>query len=182
VSADGARQADPARARRTGSPNEARDGDGASAASATPAPDYAEALIGWRVWCVVETAHGLRLASVIEDDLWPVRMELVARCRSHERGDGHTAPAIECSCGVHATHEPAAVRTYLRGRDGPTTIARVLGRVLLWGRVVEHEYGWRAERAYPLELIVPPELDGAFEEYGVQSSLPSAARAGSHAM
>ena len=37
----------------------------------SPAPDYAEALIGWRVWCVVETAGGLRLASVIQDETWP---------------------------------------------------------------------------------------------------------------
>ena len=44
------------------------------------APDYAEALIGWRVWCVVDTRAGLRLASVIhehaplgppESDLFP---------------------------------------------------------------------------------------------------------------
>jgi hypothetical protein len=27
--------------------------------------------------------------------------------------------------------------------------------VALWGDVVESESGWRAERAYPLELFVP---------------------------
>jgi hypothetical protein len=28
----------------------------------------------------------------------------------------------------------------------------VLGRVALWGRVVEHEHGWRASHALPLDL------------------------------
>ncbi len=113
------------------------------------APDYAEALIGWRVWLVVETRAGLRLSSVIHEETWPLGGELVARCR----GEGHSAPHESCACGIHAAREPATVLTYLRGRDGPRTVGRVLGRVLLWGRVVEHEAGWRAERASPLELV-----------------------------
>jgi len=114
------------------------------------APDYAEPLIGWRVWCVVETHAGLRLGSVIHDRLWPLGAELVARCLSD--GDHH-APDEACSCGIHAARDPAAVRSYLRGRDEPGTIGRVLGRVLLWGNVIEHEGGWRAERAYPLDFV-----------------------------
>jgi len=113
------------------------------------APDYAEALIGWRVWCVVETAEGLRLASVIHDELWPLGTELVARCQSERH---HDAPVETCACGIYAAREPATVLSYLRGRDEPNTIGRVLGRVALWGRVVEHEHGWRASRALPLEL------------------------------
>jgi hypothetical protein len=112
------------------------------------APDYAEALIGWRVWCVVETRAGLLLASVIHDHVWPVGRETVAACLH-----GHAAPNADCACGIHAAREPAAVLSYLHGRDEPSTVARVLGRVRLWGRVVEHEGGWRAERAYPLDLV-----------------------------
>ena len=126
-----------------------------------PAPDYADALIGWRVWCVVRRDGALRLASVIADELWPLEGELVARCRAHEIPgsvvllDGHPlhpAPASDCTCGIYAAREPATIWTYLRGRDEPDTVARVLGRVLLWGRAVEHEDGWRAERAYPLDF------------------------------
>ena len=112
------------------------------------APDYAEPLIGWRVWCVVETRVGLLLASVIHDHVWPVGRETLARCEH-----SHPAPDPECGCGIHAAREPAAVLSYLRGRDELSTVARVLGRVQLWGRVVEHEDGWRAERAYPLDLV-----------------------------
>jgi hypothetical protein len=126
-----------------------------------PAPDYADALIGWRVWCVVRRGGELRLASVIADELWPFDTELVARCRAHEVPSGslfvdrpavHPAPASDCTCGIYAAREPAAVWTYLRGRDEVDTVARVLGRVLLWGRLVEHDCGWRAERAYPLDV------------------------------
>ena len=120
------------------------------------APDYAEALIGWRVWCVVATADGLRLGSVIHEELWPRGTELVARC---DGGGRHEAPNEECSCGIHAAREPATVWSYPRGRDEPGTVARVLGRVLLWGRVVEHEGGWRASHAYPLDFVATePEL------------------------
>jgi hypothetical protein len=37
---------------------------------------------------------------------------------------------------------------------------RVIGRVALWGEVVEGEFGWRASRAYPLELLIPGRAGG----------------------
>ncbi len=37
---------------------------------------------------------------------------------------------------------------------GPV-VHRVLGRVLLWGRVVECQNGWRGARAYPERLVLP---------------------------
>jgi hypothetical protein len=125
------------------------------------APDYAGALIGWRVWCVVRYGGDLRLASVIQDDVWPIATPLVACCRAHEPPANmlllraparHEVPAAGCTCGIYAAREPAGAWTYLRGRDEPHTVARVIGRVMLWGRVVEHEDGWRAERAYPLDV------------------------------
>ena len=108
--------------------------------------EYAE---GWRVWCVQETGAGLRLASVIHEADWPRRTDLIAACDLVE----HIAPDVECTCGIHAADEPALLWTYLHGRDEPATVARVLGRVALWGRVVEHEHGWRAERAFPLSFV-----------------------------
>lgn len=98
---------------------------------------YAE---GWRVWCVRETQSGLQLASVIHDADWPVGGEAVACC-------------VEGRHGIHAARDPGAIWTYLRGRDDADVVARVLGRVALSGRVVEHEYGWRGERAAPLSFV-----------------------------
>jgi hypothetical protein len=108
--------------------------------------EYAE---GWRVWCVQETPNGLRLASVVHEAAWPCRTDLVARCDLVE----HISPDVECTCGIHAAREPALLWTYLHGRDEPATVARVLGQVALWGRVVEHEHGWRGERAFPLSFV-----------------------------
>jgi hypothetical protein len=132
------------------------------------APDYAEALIGWRVWCVVRRGAELRLGSVIQDDVWPIGTPFVARCRAHEppanrsllrEPERHVVPAADCTCGIYAAREPAGAWTYLRGRDDARTVTRVIGRVALWGRVVEHEDGWRAERAYPLDVYTgDPEL------------------------
>jgi hypothetical protein len=150
------------------------------------APDYAGALIGWRVWCVVREGGELRLGSVIQDDVWPAGAAFVARCRAHEppanrqlrrEPEGHVAPAAGCTCGIYAAREPAAAWTYLRGRDEPHTVARVIGRVMLWGRVVEHEGGWRAERAYPLDVYTG---DAALRR-GLESSLDARCAAVGHA-
>ncbi|MBW8741324.1 MAG: hypothetical protein ACJ747_13660 [Gaiellaceae bacterium] len=124
------------------------------------APDYADALTGWRVWCVVDTPSGLRLASVIHDHVWEVGAPAVAACRER-----HSAPHETCLCGIHAARDPAPALPYLRGRNDPGTVARVLGRVLLWGTVIEHEQGWRASHARPLELWLPRALDGLGARY-----------------
>jgi hypothetical protein len=131
------------------------------------APDYAGPLIGWRVWLVVERDGGLRLASVVHDELWPAKGALVARCRRDENRflepselAAHAAPHEDCSCGIHAARDPDDVRSYLRGRDEPRTVCRVLGTVLLWGSVVECEHGWRASYAYPHHLLLDdPEVE-----------------------
>jgi len=120
---------------------------------------------------VTRTRNGFRLASVIHEHVWPAGVEAIARCES-----GHAAPHEDCACGIHAAREPAAVLSYLRGRDEPATVTRVLGRVELWGRVIEHERGWRAERARPVEVWLPPELDGALADYGLAEISARSAR------
>lgn len=67
--------------------------------------------------------------------------------RAEQRGPGrHTAPARDCGCGLHAAKDPRLLPTV---RDGPVS---VVGTVGLWGRVIEHEHGYRAALAYPLAL------------------------------
>ena len=57
------------------------------------------------------------------------------------------------------------------GRDDAHVIGRLLGQVALWGKVVECERGWRAERAYPVGL----ELADVAARYGV-GACPATAR------
>jgi hypothetical protein len=57
----------------------------------------------------------------------------------------HRSPEPGCTCGVHAIKDPSRL-----ARSGRT--AAVVGRVAMWGRVIEHSKGYRAEFAYPSRL------------------------------
>jgi hypothetical protein len=130
-------------------------------------------ITGWRAWVVRETSDGLRLGSVLHDLAWPLGEPLVAECR---RGDDpfaaeigpHPVPGAECNCGFHAARDPVDALSYTRGRDGPGTLCRILGEVVLWGHVLETEGGWRASHAYPARLYVPEvEIAAALAGYSV---------------
>jgi hypothetical protein len=121
--------------------------------------DEAAPVRGWRVWTLVETAAGLRLGSVIHDAVWDPGRTALALCRRHDDlfappAPPHRTPSRVCGCGLHAVRDPVDAWSYLRGRDEPNVIGRILGEVALWGRVVETERGWRAAAAYPVRLYV----------------------------
>ena len=129
------------------------------------APDYAAPVEGWRLWLVVEHAGALRLASIVYDVVWPPGEPLVAECVGLRRSSGpwrqrerpaHTAPEPSCRCGIHAAADVLRFAAYLEGSyPGDGAVARVVGRIALWGTVVEGGRGWRASRAYPARLCVP---------------------------
>jgi hypothetical protein len=150
------------------------------------APDYAEPFVAWRVWRVVEHAGELALASVVKRTIWPAGRPLTATCLKPSpftwllRRTPHEAPAESCECGVYgATADRAA--EYLND-SLPDSIVRVIGRVLLWGSVVECERGFRAAHAYPEVIYVPLQgcgarrlapqsIAGRLERYGVAVEL-----------
>jgi hypothetical protein len=134
------------------------------------APDYLEPTVGWRAWLVVEHGQTMRLSSVIYPTLWQPRREVVARCR-HRRLSllrpwrrppaDHGAPEERCRCGIYGARDSEKAADYLKDTlvyAEPVRwplLHRVVGRVLLWGAVVECEDGWRASLAYPERLFVP---------------------------
>lgn len=129
------------------------------------APDYVEALEGWRVWRVVDRHGTLTLGSVVKPTVWPAGEPLVAECLSRRpfgwwtwRRTTHDSPEVACECGIYAT-ALAQLGPYLGDPLPRDSIARVVGRVALWGDVVECERGLRASHAYPLALFVPAEDD-----------------------
>ncbi len=143
------------------------------------APDYLEPHVGWRVWAFAELGGDIRLSSLVYREPWPVRNELSAICRLGERLPlssvqrslpEHAAPAIRCSCGIYAARALEHALIYLETDSegsgaGPL---RVLGRVSIWGTVVEAELGWRASLAYPARIYVPLGLGaGRAEEVGL---------------
>ena len=134
----------------------------------TAAPDYAEPVVGWRVWAVSEADGGLRLRSLMFDAVWPTREAFAAACR-HRRhplrrlwGQApveHRAPDASCRCGIYAAKEVSGLARYAHcyGSRHWAVFHRVVGRVALWGSVLEHTGGWRASHAYPVALFVPQE-------------------------
>lgn len=125
-----------------------------------PAPDFHEALEGWRVWRVIEREGQLALASVVKRTIWRPGEPLIAECLAVPRlvawmlrRPRHDAPRESCGCGVYATGIEW-VGEYLT-TSLPEAVARVIGRVALWGTVIECERGFRASHGYPLALYVP---------------------------
>jgi hypothetical protein len=132
----------------------------------TVAPDYIEPVVGWRVWAVSSSDAGLRLRSLMVDATWPTGRPFVARCRDRRHRlrrvwraepSAHEPPEWSCDCGIYATREIADAVRYAKsyGDRHWTVLHRVVGRVSLWGSVLEYTDGWRAALAYPLELLVP---------------------------
>ncbi len=102
------------------------------------APDCIEPTTGWRTWALDWTGPVARLASVVGGGVWPAGVPARAECR-HLPGL-HPAPWSGCQCGLHATRviEEAAYYVDLPSRS---TQIMEIGRVSLWGDIVEAERG-----------------------------------------
>jgi hypothetical protein len=126
-------------------------------------PDYSEAILGWRVWDVVERKGTLCLKSPGFPTLWLPQQGITAFCDrsassfSARSVQDHDAPSARCSCGIYATRTPSQAVPYLTHvfQRGGDVLQRLMGRVWLWGAVVECWGGWRASNGYPACLYLP---------------------------
>src|ERR1035441_3720160 len=120
-------------------------------------PDYISPIIGYRVWRW--DAAGLKS---LNGKLWSPGQPLAARCRAsavvgpivggaEAVHDAHEVPQTDCTCGVYAAKNLEHLRQF--GYEG----RGIHGEVYLWGTVVEHELGWRAQFAYPKSLFLSPD-------------------------
>jgi hypothetical protein len=105
------------------------------------APDYISAIVGYRVW--QWNATGLKSLNGIRRHPGEA---FTAQCKTQ---GCHEVPRSDCTCGIYASKSLHHLR-----RTGYTQHG-IHGEVCLWGRVVEHEGGWRAQFAYPKNFIVP---------------------------
>jgi hypothetical protein len=122
------------------------------------APDYAEALEAWRVWRVAERRGRLLLGSVIKETEWLPGDPVCAACLRRRtfwpwgRRQAHDAPEESCECGIYGTALEHVERYVAElASEG---VPWVVGRVALWGTLVICERGYRASRAYPVQLFV----------------------------
>lgn len=137
-------------------------------------PDAIEPVRAWRAWRIAQTADGLRLQSITfpGTTYWPARERMVAECRRTASIKRCLAsPKTDCSCGIYAARTVADARPYVNSwnlsreyaaeKPVGATVWLAIGRVDLWGKVIEHDQGWRAQYAYPRQLLIPAKIDGA---------------------
>jgi hypothetical protein len=135
-----------------------------------PTPDAIEPITALRTWRV---DADLNLHSLNDQMTWVPDEWMTAKCHLAEpRHANHRAPHEGCTCGLYALkdQEPsvgpgeprsslvvlaALTRISVRGEpsDGQPHPPAVMGRVHLAGKVIEHEDGYRAERARIVELL-----------------------------
>jgi hypothetical protein len=109
-----------------------------------------EPILGWRIWNLAEEPFRLEPAGS-GVDAWEPGRAVHARCGASPIltwRHPHVAPDPDCSCGIYGA---TSLEVFDRPRPAwaPPT---VVGTVALWGRVIEHERGWRAAFAYPARL------------------------------
>ena len=119
-------------------------------------PDYISPIVAYRVW--QWDAAGLRS---LNGEPWLPGRPLAAGCMAATRGTivgraeavhyAHEPPHSDCTCGVYAARNVEHLRQSGYEQYG------IHGEVYLWGTVVEHKLGWRAQFAYPKSLFLPPD-------------------------
>jgi len=94
-------------------------------------------IVGLRVWRAINCGDGALVLQSwhAQHALWPC---------------GRAITAEPATPGIHAFKGASALLAYA----GPdiASASTVVGTVALWGAVIEHEGGWTAEKAYPLEI------------------------------
>ncbi len=126
-------------------------------------------LRAYRYWYMKWHGGQPVLQSLYTSTLWPPDAPLRAACEKpwsltawikktllRSGDDVHTTPSLCCGCGIYAlTHLDGSERRELFVEGG----IHVCGLVLLWGRVIQHTHGYRAEYARPIKLLAVRQLD-----------------------
>jgi hypothetical protein len=124
------------------------------------APDFFFPLHAYRVWLWNEAEDRLTSYNGV---VWPACKALHA---THEHEIiTHAAPSFSCACGIYCykdlkkalEHTGVFARVQLLVRN-PNLVNNtdldnvVIGKIDIWGRIIEHSIGYRAEYAYPTSL------------------------------
>jgi hypothetical protein len=131
-------------------------------------PDGIDPIVGYRAWYYEIGQREARLHPITQGSgvgpkagAWDGASWgwVTAMCSLVGPASWHVAPMEDCSCGFYAMHElqpvvqDAAQLHVWRNLGLASTTGVVLGRVELAGKIIEHDRGYRAERARIAELI-----------------------------
>ena len=106
------------------------------------------------------------LANLGNDTIYVPREKIEARCEQVDHSE-QQAPHLTCTCGIYAYKEKPRLLGEIRNtyrwphhRVPPVPGLRlVYGEINLWGKVIEHEDGYRAQFGYPKRLWCTPAIE-----------------------
>lgn len=123
-------------------------------------PDYFQELTGWRKFSTASDSAVLSSAGIAT---FPVMAADMGTAFCASGATDHEAPFAACSCGYYCYKTREDAEAHCQGV--------ILAQVKLWGRVVEHARGYRAEHMRIAELYVRPSHEAQIERlarrYGV---------------
>jgi hypothetical protein len=132
-----------------------------------PIPDLVEPIVGWRTWNAQSHQGNIFLGSLVWSELWHPGRRMGAECIGEARttrgrccGKYFTSELpVNCTCGIYAyrtykeliEQRPCDQEFYRK----PLWKSRVIhGEVNLWGRVIQGKLAYRAQYAYPKQLLI----------------------------
>jgi hypothetical protein len=128
-------------------------------------PDFVDPIVAWRAWKI--SPNGV-LCGIGHLKEWKEREPLKAVCSMHQAI--HKAPCpTDCMCGIWGYKERDPLTEEILHNYAAEIGDWCLGQVFLWGRVIEHELGFRAEFGYPKELWLLNDRD---EQIGLKYNVP----------
>lgn len=124
-------------------------------------------ILAYRYWALIGTQSPthrrydslslLSLRSLYQNELWLPGLPLVSSCSNAHPEVEEGSPHASCSCGIYGMKQlqPPDQYVYTPNQLMPGTyLGPLAGRVALWGRVIEHTQGYRAQYAYPHTLFL----------------------------
>ena len=126
------------------------------------APDYLEAVIGYRAWHLGD--DGVLKPWTFTALPWSAGVNRAVCARD----DRHRPPVADCMCGLYALADPSDRRLHLQGEQ-------IVGAIAAWGDLEVHRTGFRAQEACIVALALPDRagvdqrdrLERAAARYGV---------------
>jgi len=118
-----------------------------------------EPIVGWRQWNFMYPHF---LANLGNDTIYVPREKIEARCEQVGHSE-QQAPHLTCTCGIYAYKEKPRLLREIRNKMTIPAIYSgrrlVYGEINLWGKVIEHEDGYRAQFGYPKRLWCTPAIE-----------------------
>lgn len=123
-------------------------------------PDVAQAVVGYRLWRMSTGIWRPQLHSIAQMVAQPWSAQKAATCPL-EVHPSERAPSKHCLCGIHAfanLEDAIGMLIWMPGSYCPSTQGVIVaGTVELYGKVLVHARGYRAEYARITGLYAHPE-------------------------